>query len=95
METTELFPPGRMMMTRGIAALIADNPAAAAAVKDSLRRHLAGDCGDMDHDDVLANASALLTGERIFSSYLTAIGKLWVITEADRSATTLLLPEEY
>jgi hypothetical protein len=95
MDATALFPSGRLMMTRGIAAAIADQPAAAAAVKDALRRHLEGDCGDMEHDDVLANASALLTGERIFSSYLTPIGKLWVITEADRSATTVLFPAEY
>lgn len=50
----------------------------------------------MDTEDATANTLALLTGTRIFSSFnLPQGGKVWVITEADRSSTTLLLPEEY
>ncbi len=60
-----------------------------------LGRHQRGDWGDMDQDDKEANDSALSTGERIFSAYMFDTVKLWVITEADRSATTILLPEEY
>jgi hypothetical protein len=61
-----------------------------------LRRHHAGDWGDMTATDKQANDSALVEDTRIFSAYHTILGvKLWVITEADRSATTVLLPEEY
>lgn len=61
-----------------------------------LRRHLAGDWGDLDNHDRAVNQWSLTNDGRLFSSYRLASGKtLWVITEADRSVTTLLLPEEY
>ena len=64
-----------------------------------LARHLRGDWSEMDADDQRENALALHTGERIFSAYtVRSMGqdrRVWVITEADRSATTVLLPEEY
>ena len=60
-----------------------------------LSRHQRGDWGDMDKDDKEANDSALNTKARIFSAYIFDTVKLWVITEADRSSTTILLPEEY
>ena len=61
-----------------------------------LGRHVTGDWGELSREDKAANTLALATGERIFSSYRTSKGaKLWVITEADRSSTCLLLPEEY
>jgi hypothetical protein len=66
------------------------------APADFLDRHLRGDWGNCDADDRQANEDALKTGARIFSVYHTKKGvKLWVITEADRSATTILLPNEY
>jgi hypothetical protein len=47
-------------------------------------------------EDAEANDNALVDGERLLSAYRTSLGvKLWVITEADRSVTTILLPEEY
>jgi hypothetical protein len=92
---TAKFECGNVAVTRGVAALLADNPDAFAVVTGCLRRHLSGDCGDMCEDDVLANLGALLNGERIFSSYESVHGKLWVITEWDRSATTVLFPHEY
>ena len=60
-------------------------------------RHLFGDFGDMDAEDTAANNRAIETGEeRVFSSYTTIKGiKLWIITEWDRSYTTLLRPEDY
>jgi len=59
-------------------------------------RHCVGDHGDIGPDDIKANAAALRVGARILSSYrLTEGVRIWVITEADRSATTLLLPSEY
>lgn len=60
------------------------------------RRHARGDWGDVcDHDHAL-NEAALQDGSRLMSVYtLTSGNKLWIITEADRSATTILTPEEY
>jgi hypothetical protein len=63
---------------------------------DYIRRHVSLDPGDLDAEDVAANEDALLCGFRILSSYhLSNSIKLWLITEADRSTTTLLLPSEY
>ena len=61
-----------------------------------LVRHVTGDWGDVCEEDKRLNDAAVAQGTRVFSAYRTAAGeKLWVITEADRSATTLLLPDEY
>ncbi len=60
-----------------------------------LARHSAGDWGDVDAGDASLNDEALDLGGRLVSSYETPAGVLWVITEADRSATTVLLPEDY
>jgi hypothetical protein len=61
-----------------------------------LARHALGDWGDLCEEDKHSNDQAVDTGRRIFSAYqLDEHQKLWIITEADRSATTLLLPEEY
>jgi hypothetical protein len=61
-----------------------------------LYRHGAGDWGDLTAEDMLANATALREGTRLVSSYHLKNGtNIWVITEADRSSTTILLPEEY
>ena len=63
---------------------------------DFLIRHRHGDWGDLDEDDIKANRAALHYGTRLLSCYeLGADRKLWIITEADRSATTLLFPSEY
>ena len=61
-----------------------------------LSRHVTGDWGNLVAEDKEENQRALEHGNRIFSSYLTAKNtKIWVITEWDRSVTTLLLPSEY
>lgn len=61
-----------------------------------VRRHAAGDWGDVDREDWVANDEALTIGGRIFSAYQLPTGaRLWIITEADRRGTTVLLPEEY
>jgi hypothetical protein len=61
-----------------------------------LRRHQCGDWGDVVAADAESNEQALRHGLRVLSSYrLSGAGKVWVITEADRSATTILLPSEY
>ena len=59
-------------------------------------RHVRGDWGELDLEDHGANERALLHGGRLFSQYhSTAQVKFWIITECDRSATTVLLPEDY
>ncbi len=61
-----------------------------------LVRHVLGDWGELDAEDSQANEAALVHGTRIVSSYrLRGEHRIWLITEADRSATTFLLPEEY
>ncbi len=61
-----------------------------------LKRHASGDWGVVDGHDRRANEQALRTGARLLSAYtLPGVRKVWIITEADRSSTTILLPEEY
>ena len=62
---------------------------------DLLRRHMSGDWVEMASEDQQSNREALVEGDRIFSAYTLQGIKFWVITEADRSATTILLPSEY
>jgi hypothetical protein len=87
------FALGQVVGTPGaIEALEASNQTASAF----LDRHIQGDWGDLDEEDRKLNDEAIQEGSRIFSAYHTAKGvKVWVITEADRSSTCLLLPEEY
>ena len=61
-----------------------------------LKRHASGDWGIVCEEDAMLNDAAVHRGGRILSAYMaTANEKVWIITEADRSATTILLPEEY
>ena len=67
-----------------------------AEITAALNRHRKGDWGVMPEEDRAANELALKGGDRIFSAYHSRTGvKFWIITEWDRSATTILLPEEY
>ena len=88
MAPKPLFEPGRLTATPGALALGLDLLA-------YLKRHLTGDWGDVGSHDRRENQFALQRSLRIFSAYDTPAGRLWVITEADRSATTFLLPDEY
>jgi hypothetical protein len=66
------------------------------AASEFLRRHAAGDWGEVDGHDFKQNQIALREGGRLLSSYQTRKGEtLWIITEADHSATTILLPCDY
>ena len=60
-----------------------------------IRRHQCGDWGDVPPEDAQENDFSVLNGFRILSSYEVAGERVWIITEADRSATTLLFPSEY
>ncbi len=62
----------------------------------AIRRHQAGDWGDLDDHDQQENELSLKKGFRLLSAYHNAAGtKFWIITESDRSVTTVLLPEDY
>lgn len=88
-----LFNLGQIVITPGALALLAENEDVNPG--DLLRRHLTGDWGDMDEEDQATNDVAVVLGNRILSSYPVGDGKVWIITEWDRSVTTLLLPEDY
>lgn len=60
-----------------------------------VERHAMGDWGDVDSEDAAANDSAVAGGGRVLSSFSVGAERLWIITEADRLSTTLLLPSEY
>lgn len=88
------FKSDKYVVTRGVHELVV---AGALNIGVLLGRHLSGDWGDLDRADKALNDRALESGQdRIFSSYqVTDDLKIWIITEWDRSATTVLLPEEY
>jgi hypothetical protein len=85
------FPLGRLLATLGaLRRLMHDD------MLSALARHAVGDRGDLCADDRAENELSLREGFRLFSAYHSAAGvKFWIITEADRSATMVLLPEEY
>jgi hypothetical protein len=88
-----LFSPGQVVATPGaLEAMERHNLFSL----DLLSRHLCGDWGQVPLEDAEANQQALTDGNRILSSYPLPDGaRIWLITEADRSSTTFLLPEEY
>jgi hypothetical protein len=88
-----LFPLGRILATPGALDALERR-----GLKPDpfLARHVSGDWGDLCEEDRQTNNKALLLGYRILSAYpLDETEKLWIITESDRSTTTLLLPSEY
>lgn len=88
-----LFPLGRTVTTPGALALL-DHAGVNASTL--LIRHQNGEFGDIDEADRVANANAIRNHTRILSAYVLGRGiRIWIITEADRSVTTLLLPDEY
>lgn len=91
-QTTSKFPLGRIVATPGALAAL---QAAGQNPHEFLSRHLQGDWGDVPEEDRQENELSLREGFRLLSAYHTKLGeKLWVISEADRSATTILLPDE-
>jgi hypothetical protein len=88
-----LFKPGRIVATPGALDALSE---ANQEPLSFLNRHLTGDWGEVSTEDARENEFSLAKGFRILSAYRLITGvKIWIITEADRSATTLLLPEEY
>ena len=92
-QGARLFALGRLVATPGALAVLEANGKGST---EYLERHIHGDWGELCEEDQQANAEALTLGLRLMSVYHLPDGqKMWVITEADRLATTLLLPSEY
>jgi hypothetical protein len=91
--TVEKFPLGRIVATPGALAALDE---AEQSPYEFLDRHVRGDWGEVCEEDAKENEFSLESELRLLSAYTTKKGeKVWVITEADRSSTTILLPEEY
>ncbi len=93
-----LFPLGRIVMTTHLQAKIQEaNPEHwEEELQQLITRHASGDWGELAEEDKRENQLSLNCGFRIFSAYTTGSEiRVWVITEADRSCTTALLPDDY
>ena len=92
---------GQVVSTRGVYDLANQNPDFATFIQKSFNRHIKGDWGDVDDEDKQTNDQALKQGTRLLSAYnddrfpKNGVATIWIITEADRSATTILFPDEY
>jgi len=90
---TPKFSPGQIVATPGALALLEEHHCVPI---DLLSRHLRGDWGDLPPEDAGLNDDALNRGGRLLSAYrIGENARMWIITECDRSVTTLLLPSEY
>lgn len=89
--TTAKFALGQIVATPNALGTVSKEE-----ITRSIQRHRTGDWGDVSGEDRQANDLALIDGSRLFSVYHTkADVKYWIITESDRSVTTVLLPEDY
>jgi len=88
--TTPRFALGQLLATPGALRVLTPDD-----LLTLVQRHGSGDWGDLGAEDRAANDAALHDGSRLLSAYTVDGERLWVITEADRSATTILLPSEY
>ena len=86
------LPLGKVVATPGALKLLLE---AGEDPFDYLALHATDDWGELCAFDRRQNRIALREGLRVFSSYETTAGRIWIITEADRSVTTILLPEDY
>jgi hypothetical protein len=88
-----LFTLGHLIATPGAPAALEK---AGQQPGNFLARHVSGDWGEVPSEDIKENELSLQRGFRLLSAYRTIAGdRIWVITEADRSSTCILLPEEY
>ena len=87
------FQAGQLLMTAAVSALVAKGTV---DPWPYLTRHLHGDWGDIGPQDARANQAALRDGNQLFSAYQVAPElRIWIITDWDRSRTTLMLPDDY
>ncbi len=100
--TKQLFSLGKLLLSKGVADEIVDNQKFHRFVLQSLRNHSTGKWGDLSPHDLEMNDYAVKHKERIISAYnlpplinIPGQERIWIITEWDRSATTILFPSEY
>ena len=86
---------GKTVATAGVSNWVKNNPSTMDAVIAALHRHENGDWGEVDKEDWELNNQAVESGNRLLSSYVIEGEKIWIITEWDRSSTTVLFPSEY
>ena len=85
------FPLGQLVITSNAASRLAEDD-----VTSAIRRHVQGDWGEVCEEDRQENDRSLIEGCRLLSVYVAQDGlRFWIITESDRSVTTVLLPEDY
>jgi hypothetical protein len=98
-ESVTKFSLGKIYSSAGVNEMMICDPSFMQFVNRSLARHAEGDWGDLCEEDKKENELSLREGFRLLSAYKSASGgdehKIWIITEADRSITTVLFPEEY
>ena len=90
-----MFKTGKIYMTKGINDTIADNEQFSKEVVQALQKYKSHNWGDLCEEDKQLNDEAIINGDRIVAAYKTSQGKIYIITEHDRSATTILFAEEY
>jgi len=84
------FPLGRVVITRSALGILSPEE-----MRTALARHAAGDWGNVGKEDAAENQRSLANGWRLLSAYGEGDRRFWIITEADRSATTVLMPDDY
>ena len=90
------FKMGQVVMTQTVNTILAQDEEFSKEVTIALARFADADWGEMEHEDIISNNEALESGDlRLFASYETTQGKIWIICEADRSVTTILFPSDY
>jgi hypothetical protein len=88
--------PSRFAMGQLVITPTAHTTLVSASVRQAIFRHMQGDWGELSLEDRNANETAVADGSRLFSAYTDRAGtRFWIITEADRSATTILMPTDY
>lgn len=91
--TQARFPLGRIVATPGALRALIE---AGEQPLTFIARHAQGDWGELDEHDIQENEFSVISGFRLLSAYTLSTGtRIWIITEADRSVTTILLPSEY
>lgn len=89
------FPIGQVVLTRETSQFFSERETGFLDMITLLKRHASGDWGVVSQEDAAENDLSVAEGFRILSAYMVAERKIWIITEADRSATTFLFPHEY
>lgn len=86
---------GKVLMTKKIASTVSESTTFANEILECMKKYINKDWGCLSEEDKQSNEEALENSDRILAAYQTSKGKVWIITEWDRSYTTILFSEEY